>query len=117
MTHDLAPIETAATDKLLPETNDRSGIGAHYVDAYLKPLRSGVALPSGEKVSVKRRGLKLTLSIGPKRGFGLMRRATADGDPVQMMHDALDEAGAQIGAQILEKRGRLILKTWPLAPG
>ncbi|MGH7958534.1 MAG: hypothetical protein ACREH8_16200, partial [Opitutaceae bacterium] len=46
---------------LKPEKNDRSGIGMHYVDAFLKPIKAGFALPNGVKSSVKRRGLKIRL--------------------------------------------------------
>lgn len=110
MKTDLAPIDTTATDNLRPEKNDRSGIGVHYVDAFLKPLRAGIALPSGEKFSAKRRGLRITLTLGAQKGEGLMRRAHADGDPVAMLRAALDEAGAAIGARILEEDGRLVLE-------
>ncbi|MGH7943533.1 MAG: hypothetical protein ACREF9_00770 [Opitutaceae bacterium] len=61
---------------LKPEKNDRSGIGMHYVDAFLKPIKAGFALPNGVKSSVKRRGLKITLTLGGQKGEGLMRRLT-----------------------------------------
>jgi hypothetical protein len=57
------PIDEAATDAHLPPTKlDGSGIGINYADAYLKPLK--LTLPDGRKVACKRRGLKLTFTIG-----------------------------------------------------
>ena len=62
MKTELCPANPAATEQLRPEKNDRSGIGVHYVDAMLKPLTAGIALPDGTKFSAKRRGLKITLA-------------------------------------------------------
>jgi hypothetical protein len=107
---DLAPEDTTATEQLKPSRNDRSGVGVHYVDAFLKPLRSGIVLPSGDKFSAKRRGLRITLALGAKKGDGLMRRARAVGDPVAMLRGALDEAGAAIGAKLSAVNGRLVLE-------
>lgn len=110
MNIDLAPENTSATDQLRPEKNDRSGIGVHYVDTYLKPLRAGVTLPDGTKFSAKRRGLKVTLTLGAQKGDGLMRRLTVSEDPVVMLRSALDEAGAMLGARLFAEGGRLILE-------
>ena len=107
---DLAPEDPTATEQLLPGKNDRSGIGVHYVDAWLKPLRAGIALPSGEKFSAKRRGLRITLALGARKGEGLLRRKTVGGDPVAMLRAALDEAGAAIGARLAAEDGRLVLE-------
>ena len=40
----------------------------HYVDAYLKPMN--VKLEDGTPVKCKRRGLKIVLSVGAKKGEG-----------------------------------------------
>jgi hypothetical protein len=37
MKHRLCDINSAALTKLPRQTDDKSGIGVHYVDAYLKP--------------------------------------------------------------------------------
>lgn len=108
---ELAPEITTATDLLRPEKNDRSGIGVHFVDAYLKPLRAGVALPDGVKFSAKRRGLKITLALGTQKGEGLMRRLTVSTDPIVMLRAALDEAGAKIGVKLTATNGKLWLET------
>ena len=44
----------------------------HYIDAYLKPMNAKLA--DGTAVKCKRRGLKITLTVGAKKGEGLMRR-------------------------------------------
>lgn len=106
----LCPENPAATEQLRPEKNDRSGIGVHYVDAYLKPLKAGIALPDGTKFSAKRRGLKVTLAWGPRKGEGLMRRLSVSRDPVAMLRAALDEAGDKLGAQVRAEDGQLLLE-------
>lgn len=110
MKTELCPENAAATDQLRPEKNDRSGIGVHYVDAYLKPLKTGIVLPDGTKFAAKRRGLKVTLSLGTAKGEGLMRRLTVSRDPVVMLRAALDEAGAKLGIRVLAENGKLWLE-------
>lgn len=95
---------------LRPEKNDRSGIGVHYVDACLRPLKAGIALPDGRKFSAKRRGLKVTLTLGPQKGDGLMRRLAVSADPVVMLRAALDEAGVKLGVRLLADAGKLWLE-------
>ena len=68
----LCDVNPAALDKLPHLTEDKSGIGVHYVDAFLKPMNA--QLPDGSFVKCKRRGLKIALSAGGKKGEGLMRR-------------------------------------------
>jgi NAD(P)-dependent dehydrogenase (short-subunit alcohol dehydrogenase family) len=43
-------------------------------------------------VKCKRRGLKITLTVGAKKGEGLMRRLDVSPDPVAMLDAALQEA-------------------------
>ena len=65
----LCEVNAAAVEKLPPQTDDKSGIGVHYIDAYIKPMN--VKLEDGTPVRCKRRGLKITLSAGTKKGEGL----------------------------------------------
>ena len=51
----LCDVNTAAQEKLPRFTDDKSGIGVHYVDAYLKPMN--VKLEDGTQVKCKRRVL------------------------------------------------------------
>ena len=92
---DLAPTATA---KLPPGFADKSGIGVHYVDAYVKPMNA--ALPDGTRVSCKRRGLRLTLRVGTKKGDGIMRRLQVSKDPVVMLQACLQEAATAAGVQL-----------------
>ena len=94
----LCDVNPAARDKLPPAAPDKSGIGVHYVDAFLAPMNA--ALPDGTRVSCKRRGLKLTLRVGAKKGDGLMRRLDVSADPVAMLPAALQEAAKAAGVQL-----------------
>ena len=98
----LCDINTDARAKLPPAFPDKSGIGVHYVDAFIKPMNA--ALPDGTRVSCKRRGLKLTLRVGTKKGEGIMRRLKAGKDPVVMLPAALNEAAraAGVGLEITD---------------
>jgi hypothetical protein len=94
----LCDIDPGATAKLPPAFADKSGIGVHYVDAFIKPMNT--ALPDGTRVACKRRGLKVSLTVGPKKGFGLMRRLQTGPDPVAMLRACLAEAAQAAGVQL-----------------
>jgi hypothetical protein len=107
MTTKLCDINAAAIDKLPAKTDDKSGIGTHYVDAYLKPMN--VTLEDGTVVKCKRRGLKITLSAAGKKGDGLMRRLDVSRDPVAMLDAALQEAAAAAGLELTMAGGSIYL--------
>jgi hypothetical protein len=88
----ICDVDQAAIEKLPAKTGDKSGIGVHYVDAYLKPMNT--ALEDGTRVKCKRRGLKIMLAVGDKKGEGLMRRLDVSRDPIVMLDAALQEAAA-----------------------
>ena len=94
----LCPVNPAATQKLPPGFADKSGVGAHYVDAFLLPFNA--ALPDGTRVSCKRRGLRVTLRVGAKKGDGLLRRLQAGPDPTAMLRAGLQEAAQAAGVQL-----------------
>ncbi|HTV13550.1 MAG TPA: hypothetical protein VME68_02470 [Acidobacteriaceae bacterium] len=94
----LCDVNTAANDKLPQFTDDKSGIGVHYVDAWIKPMN--VKLEDGTPVKCKRRGLKIVLSAGAKKGEGLMRRLDVSRDPVVMLDAALQEAARAAGLEL-----------------
>src|SRR5436189_1609333 len=102
----LCDINVAAKDKLPPQAEDKSGIGVHYVDAYLKPMN--VKLPDGTTVKCKRRGLKIVISVGTKKGEGLMRRLAVSADPVAMLDAALQEAAAAAGVTLTVENGAIL---------
>lgn len=94
----LCDVNTSAVEKRPEKTDDKSGIGVHYVDAFVKPMN--VKLEDGTAVKVKRRGLKIALSVGTAKGEGLMRRLAVGPDPVMMLEAALQEAAKQAGVQL-----------------
>src|ERR1051326_2047344 len=94
----LCDINAAAKEKLPPGFNDKSGIGVHYTDAFIKPMNT--KLPDGTRVSCKRKGLKITLTVGTKKGEGLMRRLQVSKDPVVMLSAALAEAAKAAGIEL-----------------
>src|SRR3954466_3581156 len=102
----LCDINQAAKEKLPPGMTDKSGIGVHYTDAFIKPMNT--KLPDGTRVSCKRKGLKITLAVGTKKGEGLMRRLDVSRDPVAMLNAALQEAAKAAGVA-LEITGTEIL--------
>jgi hypothetical protein len=94
----LCDIDAAAREKLPPEFKERSGIGSHYTDAFIKPMNTKLA--DGTRVSCKRKGLKITLVVGTKKGEGLMRRLDVSKDPVVMLNAALQEAARAAGIEL-----------------
>src|SRR3974377_2259166 len=91
----ICDINPAAKDKLPPSFSDKSGIGVHYTDAFVKPMN--IQLPDGMRVSCKRKGLKIMLRVGDKKGDGLMRRLQVGKDPIVMLRAALEEGATAAG--------------------
>jgi hypothetical protein len=103
----LCDFNPAATEKLSASFPDKSGIGVHYVDAYVKPMNG--ALEDGTRVKCKRRGLKVTLTVGTKKGDGLMRRLDISHDPVVMLDAALQEAANAAGVELGAEDGAMFI--------
>jgi len=103
----LCDVNASALEKLPEKTGDKSGIGVHYVDAYIKPMN--IKLPDGTPVRCKRRGLKIVFSAGPKKGEGLLRRVDVSPDPVVMLDAALQEAAKAAGVGLSIEDGALFL--------
>lgn len=91
-------IDPTAKEKLPPAYTDKSGIGVHYVDAMIKPMK--VKLEDGTRVQCKRKGLELQLRVGKKRGAGLMRKLEVSKDPVVMFEAAIQEAAKNAGVEV-----------------
>jgi len=104
----LCDVNPAAKEKLPQFTDDKSGLGVHYVDAYLKPMN--VKLADGTAVRCKRRGLKITLTAGTKKGEGLLRRLAVGPDPVVMLDAALQEAAKAAGVGLTVEEGAVFLE-------
>lgn len=111
MTITLCPVPAAALDKLPARTDDKSGVGVHYVDAYLKAI--SVKREDGLAVKGKRRGLKVVLTVksaaGSRNGEGLLRRLAHGPDPVPMLDAALQEAAGAAGVTLTVVDGRIDL--------
>src|SRR5688572_7655748 len=103
----LCDVNEAAKEKLPGKVDDKSGIGVHFVDAYLKPMN--VKLPDGTAFKAKRRGLKITLQAGTKKGDGIMRRLEVSKDPVVMLEAALKEAAKNAGIDLSIEGGAIYI--------
>ena len=89
------PLDEAQAAPFLPENkSDGSGVGINYADALLKPVR--LTLEDGRKLAFKRRGLKLTMTLGDKTGEGLLRRLQHGPEVKDMVREAARNAGAEI---------------------
>ena len=107
MKYKLCEVNTAAKEKLPAFTDDKSGVGVHYVDAFIKPMNA--KLDDGTAVKCKRRGLKIVLSAGAKKGEGLLRRLDVSRDPVLMLESALQEAAKAAGVELAVEDGSIFL--------
>ena len=107
MSQHLCHVNAAAAEKLPQHTGDKSGIGVHYVDAYIKPMNAKLA--DGTPVKCKRRGLKIMLSVGTSKGEGLMRRLATGPDPIVMLEAALQEAAAAAGVGLVVENGAILI--------
>ena len=101
--------ENPDAEKLLPPTrDDGSGVGINYADAYLKAIK--VTLDDGRKILAKRRGLKLTFTIGDRSGEGLLRRLEHGPDEKTIVRKAIEEAARNAGARFDVEAGVMILE-------
>ena len=104
----LGPENVDAEKVLPPMRDDGSGVGINYADAYMKPMK--VILEDGRKVLAKRRGLKLTFTIGDRSGEALLRRLEYGPDQKTIVQQALHEASRNAGAQLHVENGVMILE-------
>ena len=101
--------ENRDAEKLLPDVkDDGSGVGINYADAYIKAIK--ITLDDGRKVAAKRRGLKITLTIGDRTGDGLLRRLANGPDEKTMLRKALQEAAENAGARFDVRDGVMVLE-------
>ena len=101
--------ENPAAAEWLPENKpDGSGIGVNYVDVFLKPLNC--ELEGEVRLACKRRGLKITISMGDRKGEAILRRIEYGPDVKTILHAALKEAFSQIGATCEIGEGNILLK-------
>jgi len=103
----LCDVNASAREKLPEHTGDKSGVGVHYVDAYIKPMN--LKLPDGTPVKCKRRGLKIVLSVGAEKFEELLRRLAAGPDPVVMLDAALQDAARSAGIELSVEDGSIFI--------
>jgi hypothetical protein len=103
----ICDVNAAALGKLPAHTDDKSGVGAHYVDAFIKPMNT--KLEDGTPVKCKRRGLRILFSAGTAKGEGLLRRLEHGPDPVAMLEAALQEAASAAGVGLSVEDGGIHL--------
>jgi len=98
-----------APEKLLgPDAEpDASAIGVNFADAWLKPLKR--TLEDGRKLSARRRGLEISLSLGESSGRGLLRRLEHGPDVRDILREALREAARELGGEIEVENGAIVL--------
>lgn len=73
MTRTRIPFDFAQAENHHPKNKlDGSGVGINYVDALIKPVK--LTLDDGRKIAFKRRGLKITATIGDRTGEAILRR-------------------------------------------
>jgi len=102
------PVDEAAADAHLPTAKpDGSGVGVNYADQLLKPFK--LTLPDGRKMLLKRRGLKLTLSVGDQQGEAILRRLDHGPDVKVIFRRALEEAARPLGATVTVETGSIHL--------
>lgn len=92
-------VDEALANGYLPEARpDGSGVGINYADQVLKFFK--LTLPDGRKLSARRRGLRITISIGDTTGDAIMRRIEHGPDVKTVFRKALAEAAQNAGATL-----------------
>ena len=94
----IAVDEAQAAAHLSESKPDASGVGVNYAEQILKAFKA--TLPDGRKLIAKRRGLKITLTIGEKSGEGILRRLENGPDVKVMFRKALQEAAQNAGVAV-----------------
>ncbi len=102
------PFDEALADAHLPEVKpDGSGAGINYADQILKNFK--MTLPDGRKMLAKRRGLKITLTIGDRQGEAIMRRMDHGPDARNIFRKALETAAQNVEAAVAFDAGQVHL--------
>ena len=100
------PVDEAAVDAWSPSAKpDGSGVGVNYADQVLKLVKQ--TLPDGRKLAAKRRGLRVTVTLGDRTGQAIMRRLDDGPDTKVIFERALAAAGREAGAEFSREPGAL----------
>ena len=102
------PLDERSLDGFLPGAKpDGSGIGVNYADQVLKHVKQTLA--DGRKLSARRRGLKVTVTIGERTGEAIMRRLEHGPDERAIFDHALVAAARGAGAELTREPGAVHL--------
>lgn len=102
-------VDDALADGYLPTARpDDSGVGVNYADQVLKGFK--LTLADGRKLSARRRGLRITLTIGDTQGEALLRRIEHGPDVRRIFREALSEAARNAGATLTFTPGAIHLE-------
>ena len=105
-------VDDVLADAHLPEAKpDGSGVGVNYVDQLLKPFR--LTLADGRKMLLKRRGLKLTLTVGDQQSEAILRRLDHGPDVKVIFRKALEAAAAGLSATVAFEPCAIVLDLPP----
>ena len=100
------PVDEAAVDAWSPSAKpDGSGVGVNYADQVLKLIKA--TFPDGRKLAAKRRGLKVSVTLGERTGHAIMRRLDHGPDTRVIFERALSAAAREAGAEISREPGSL----------
>ena len=104
----LCDVNPAALDKLPHLTDDKSGIGVHYVDAFLKPMNAQLADGTLREVQAPRAQDR---ALGRRQEGGGPDAAPgrSAGDPVVMLAAALKEAASAAGVELTIEDGAIFI--------
>jgi len=101
--------ESPDAEGLIPPAQpDNSGVGVNYADAYIKPINT--ELENGEKLTCKRKGLKITLELGDRQGEALLRKREHGPDVTVILGKALAEAAQAIDATLTVEDGAMYIE-------
>lgn len=102
------PADESLLDGYLPSARpDGSGVGVNYADQVLKLLKQ--TLPDGRKLMAKRRGLKVSVTLGERAGHAIMRRMEHGPDARVIFERSLVEAAREAGAELTREPGAIHL--------
>ena len=100
------PVDEAAVDAYLPSAKpDGSGVGVNYADQVLKLLKQ--TLEDGRKLTARRRGLKVSVTLGERSGHAIMRRIDDGPDTRVIFERALAAALREVGATFSREPGAI----------
>ena len=101
-------VDEAHAEGFLPAAKpDGSGVGVNYADQLLKPLK--LTLADGRKLTARRRGLKVTVTIGERSGEAIFRRLEHGPEEKVIVRRALEEAARNAGAALSFEPGAMHL--------